>query len=40
MAENLGWALIPGWEDPETGEIHRGTMAGAGGWAINANSGE
>ena len=38
MAENLGWALIPGWEDPETGEIHRGTMAGAGGWAINANS--
>ena len=38
MSKNLGWALIPGWKDPSTGIIHRGTMAGAGGWAINANS--
>jgi multiple sugar transport system substrate-binding protein len=36
-AENTDFALVPGWRDPD-GEIHRGTMIGAGGYAINSQS--
>lgn len=38
QAANIAFAVPPGWKDPETGEIHPGTLAGAGGWAINSKS--
>ena len=37
-AKNIGYARVPGWADPVSGKIKRGTMVGAGGYAINANS--
>lgn len=30
MAANIGFAVPPGWKNPETGEIQPGTLAGAG----------
>lgn len=36
-AENTKFAKVSGWRDPG-GEIHRGTMIGAGGYAINVES--
>ena len=36
-ADNTEFALIPGWRDQE-GKIHRATMLGSGGFAINARS--
>ena len=37
-AKNIGYARVPGWADPVSGKIKRGTMVGAGGYAINAKS--
>jgi len=37
QAANIAFTTVPGWKDPQ-GTIHAGTLAGAGGWAINANS--
>jgi ABC-type glycerol-3-phosphate transport system substrate-binding protein len=36
-AEQIAFAAIPGWRDPETGEIHRGTMSAGIGYGINKN---
>jgi len=37
FAANIEFAQVPGWRDPN-GEIHRGTMIGAGGYGINSQS--
>jgi multiple sugar transport system substrate-binding protein len=36
-ADNTEFAVVPGWQNPE-GQIQRGTMIGAGGYAINSQS--
>ena len=37
QAANIGFTEVPGWLNPDTGKIQKGTLAGAGGFAINAN---
>jgi len=35
-AAKVDFAQVPGWKDPATGKISRGTMVGAGGYSLNA----
>jgi ABC-type glycerol-3-phosphate transport system substrate-binding protein len=39
-AKVIEFAPIPGWKDPATGEIHRGTMSAGIGYGINKNISE